>query len=50
MGTRIQIKDIAEKLAQKMNASNEAAEEWVDALMETLYESFKKGEASHYRV
>lgn len=43
MGTRIQIKDIAEKLAQKMNASNETAEKWIDALIETLYESFKKG-------
>jgi DNA-binding protein HU-beta len=43
MGSRIQIKDIAEKLARKMNASDETAEEWIDALIEVLYESFKKG-------
>ena len=43
MDARIQKNDIAEKLAQKMNSTNEKAEEWIDALIETLYESFKKG-------
>ena len=43
IGPRIQKKDIAEKLAQMMNTSNETAEEWIDALIETLYESFKEG-------
>jgi DNA-binding protein HU-beta len=43
MNGRIQKKDIAEELAQKMNTSCETAEEWMDRLFEILYESFKKG-------
>jgi hypothetical protein len=41
--SRIQKKDIAEELAQRMNTSNETAEEWMDTVFEILYESFKKG-------
>jgi len=45
MAQRIQKREVARRLAQRMNADEETASQWLDAMIDTLYEAFKAGES-----
>ncbi len=45
MADRIQKDELARRLGERMQTSTETATAWIDALVETLYESFKAGES-----
>jgi DNA-binding protein HU-beta len=45
MPDRIQKNEFVRRLAVRMNADEEMAARWVDAMIDTLYESFKAGES-----
>ena len=45
MVERIQKDELARRLGMRMQADPETAGAWIDALVETLYESFKAGES-----
>ena len=42
---RIQKKEIAQRLAARMKTSETVSAMWLDAMLETLYESFKLGQS-----
>lgn len=42
---RIQKKDIARRLADRMKTNETALAMWLDAMLDTLYESFKAGQS-----
>ena len=42
---RIQKDELARRLGEHMQTDTETATAWIDALVETLYESFKAGES-----
>ena len=44
MAKRIQKKDVVERLASRLSVNENAAEEYLDAVLETLYQAFKSGE------
>ena len=44
MAKRIQKKDVVERLASSLSVDENHAEEYLDAVLETLYEAFKSGE------
>ena len=43
MAKRIQKKDVVERLASRLSVDEEQSEEYLDAVLETLYEAFKSG-------
>src|ERR687893_418530 len=45
MAQRIQKRDIARRLAARMNTDEAAASQWLDATIDTLYEAFQAGES-----
>lgn len=45
MSDRIEKDELARRLATRMNTDDAMAQAWIDALTETLYESFKVGES-----
>ncbi len=45
MAQRIQKREVARRLAQRMNADEETGSQWIDAMIDTLYEAFKAGES-----
>lgn len=45
MSDRIEKDELARRLATRMNTDAATAQAWIDALTETLYESFKAGES-----
>lgn len=45
MSKRIQKKEFVKRLASQLSVSEEASEEYLDAVIETLCESFKAGES-----
>lgn len=45
MSDRIEKDELARRLATRMNTDAATAQVWIDALTETLYESFKAGES-----
>ena len=44
MAKRIQKKDVIERLASRLSVDEKKSEEYLDAVLETLYEAFKSGE------
>lgn len=40
---RIQKDEFVRRIAKRMNTNQETAAIWVDAILDTLYEAFKKG-------
>lgn len=36
-------KEIAQELAKRMDSTEEIAREWLEAMLETLYDTFKQG-------
>jgi DNA-binding protein HU-beta len=42
---RIQKNEVARRLAERMQTDEATATAWLDAMLETLYESFKAGES-----
>jgi nucleoid DNA-binding protein len=44
MGQRIQKPEVVQRLAARMQTQEQAAEAWLDAVTETLYEAIKAGE------
>lgn len=42
---RIQKNEVARRLAERMQTDEATATTWLDAMLETLYESFKAGES-----
>ena len=45
MITRIQKKEVIQRLARRMEADEETAAAWLDACTETIYEAIKQGES-----
>jgi hypothetical protein len=45
MPERIKKDEFVRRLAARMNADDEMSARWVDAMIDTLYESFKAGES-----
>ena len=45
MADRVQKKDFIRLLAERRNTTEATAEAWLDAVLETLYDSFKKGQS-----
>jgi DNA-binding protein HU-beta len=45
MAQRIQKREIARRLAARMNTDEAIASQWIDATIDTLYEAFKAGES-----
>ena len=45
MSQRIQKQEIARRLAGRMNSDEETASQWIEAMIDTLYEAFKAGES-----
>ncbi len=45
MAQRIQKREVARRLAARMNTDEAAASRWLDATIDTLYEAFKAGES-----
>ena len=45
MSQRIQKREVARRLAARMNTDEEIASQWIDAMSDTLYEAFKAGES-----
>jgi DNA-binding protein HU-beta len=45
MSQRIQKQEMAQRLARRMNSDEETASQWIDAMIDTLYEAFKAGES-----
>ena len=45
MTERIQKDELARRLAERMHTDSATATNWIDALVETLYESFQAGES-----
>ena len=45
MPERIKKDEFVRRLAARMNADEEMSARWVDAMIDTLYESFKAGES-----
>ena len=45
MSQRIQKREVARRLAARMNTDEESASQWIDAMIDTLYEAFKAGES-----
>jgi hypothetical protein len=43
MTDRLQKKDVVHRLARRMRTDEQAAEIWIDAFTDTLYEAFKEG-------
>lgn len=43
MTERIQKKDVVQRLARRMGADEQTAEDWLDAFTETLYDAFREG-------
>ena len=44
MAKRIQKREIVKRLASRLSADEKVSEEYLDAVLETLYEAFKAGE------
>lgn len=42
---RIQKNEVARRLAERMQSDETTAAAWLDAMLDTLYESFKAGES-----
>lgn len=42
---RVQKKEIARRLAVRMNTSERVSAMWLDAMLDTLHESFKSGQS-----
>ena len=45
MTERIQKDELAQRLAERMHTDKATATGWIDAVVETLYESFQAGES-----
>lgn len=45
MAQRIQKREVARRLAARMNTDEATASQWLDATIDTLYEAFKAGES-----
>ena len=45
MTERIQKDELAQRLAERMHTDKATATDWIDAVVETLYESFQAGES-----
>jgi nucleoid DNA-binding protein len=45
MADRIQKDEVARRMAARMNSDPDTAAAWIDAFVETLYESFQVGES-----
>ena len=45
MTERIQKDELAQRLAERMHTDRATATVWIDAVVETLYESFQAGES-----
>ncbi len=45
MAERTQKEELARRLAERMSTDEKTASAWIDALVETLYASFKAGES-----
>ena len=45
MTERIQKNELARRLAERMHTDTATATAWIDAVVETLYESFQAGES-----
>ncbi len=45
MSQRIPKQEMARRLARRMNSDEEIAAQWIDAMIDTLYEAFKAGES-----
>jgi DNA-binding protein HU-beta len=43
MADRIEKKTFVQQLAKRMNSDEKVAAEWLEAMLETLYENFKAG-------
>ncbi len=43
MNDRIEKKELIHRLAKKMNVDEKTATDWLNAVIETLYEAFKQG-------
>jgi nucleoid DNA-binding protein len=43
MAKRIQKKDLTYRLAQRMGTDDKTAEDWLEAMTETLFDAFKEG-------
>jgi DNA-binding protein HU-beta len=44
MAKRIQKKDVVKRLASRLSVEEKLSEEYLDGVLETLYEAFKEGE------
>ena len=44
MATKIQKQEVVKRLASRLSVDEKAAEEYLDAVTETLYEAFKSGQ------
>jgi DNA-binding protein HU-beta len=45
MAQRIQKREVARRLAARMNTDEATASQWLDTTIDTLYEAFKAGES-----
>ena len=45
MTTRIQKNEVAKRIASRLSIDEKLSEEYLDAVLETLYEAFKSGES-----
>jgi DNA-binding protein HU-beta len=45
MSSRIQKKEVVNRIAKRMATDEQVAESYLDAILETLYEAFKAGES-----
>ena len=45
MTTRIQKNEVAKRVASRLSIDEKVSEEYLDAVLETLYEAFKSGES-----
>ena len=45
MSDRVQTKDLVKLLAKRMKTDEETAGVWLDAMLDTLYKAFKKGQS-----
>jgi nucleoid DNA-binding protein len=45
MTKRIQKNEVAKRVASRLSINEKVSEEYIDAVLETLYEAFKSGES-----
>ncbi len=45
MSQRIQKREMARRLAARMNTDEQTAAQWIDTMIDTLYEALKAGES-----